>query len=202
MERLRLTSATHTRLQAGAPSYVPYWSPTIDIWTRRFIDKNLWRVSAHIGDREDALQEARIVYLRCERRYSGVVDNAAWFMALYQRSLIAQFHDFANAATRQRDLVVSHSDLALVDEEGPQFDSVGELRNGGELSVMVRQAPNEVRMVLALLLNAPCELLELVAASTRKAQALGNKHLCLLLGITEDMDLLGRVREYFEGTGS
>lgn len=147
------------------------------------------------------MQEAWIVFDRCAKKYSGLVDNPAWFMALYQRALIGQFNDFSTISSRRRH-VISESNLVNDDGELPTDlrEPVGEVCNEGELRVLVRQAPSEVKMVLALLFNAPSELLEMISDAfqgARKSNSMGNKHLCLLLGVSEDTDLLGRVRDYF-----
>jgi hypothetical protein len=144
------------------------------------------------------MQEARIVYLDCVMRYAARVDNAAWFMSLYQRALYTRFTDLAYEDTKHKEAALM---CDVVSDDGPSIEQVGELANEGELRVLVRQASSEVRAVLSLLINAPTEILEVVTAQWRShgsGQAYGSKLLCRMLSLPEDVNLLQRVREYFE----
>lgn len=147
---------------------------------------------------DDAMQEARIVFLRCARKYANEVDNAAWFMSLYKRSLSARFADLATSDTRYRSTGALMSDL--YDDDAQPVEPIGELCNEGELAVMVERAPSEVREVLALLLNAPTEILELASLAWRsrgRKSAFGNAMLNRLLGRDPAHPTLEAVREYF-----
>src|SRR5437879_3859259 len=68
---------------------------------------------------EDLLQEAWIVFLTCQRRYRGVVDNPAWFMALFSVSLQRRMVDLLRC---QRPYI-SIDDLAEFDEPVTDFDA-------------------------------------------------------------------------------
>lgn len=146
------------------------------------------------------MQEAYIVFLRCKMKYEGEVDNAAWFMSLFKTALANRFDDLAVLDTKARS-AITMSDLVSDDEDsGSVPEAIGELANEGELATMVRQAPREVQQVLALLLNAPVELIEGVSESWRargKKSAFGSKRLCKLLGIDDDIDVLELVRAHF-----
>jgi hypothetical protein len=147
------------------------------------------------------MQEARIVFLRCARKYKDSVDNAAWFMGLYKRSLAARFADLSTKDTRYRAVGVLHAEHE--DDEGATIphDSIGELRNAGELHVTMRQAPSEVREVLSLLLSAPAEILEMATAAWReggKRSPFENSMINRLLGRAPDYPSLEQVREHFE----
>lgn len=178
------------------------WEGVFEAYTASYVHKNLWRLS-RTCDADDAMQEARIVFIRCARQYKDAVDNAAWFMSLYKRSLAARFADLATRDTRYR----STGDLMcdVVDEnDGHAPEAIGTLANEGELAVMVAQAPSEVKEVLALLLSAPTEILELAANAWRdhgKKSAFGNAMLNRLLGRASDHPTLERVQEYF-GVGT
>lgn len=174
------------------------WEGVFKAYTRSFIRRNMWRLS-RTCDEDDAMQEARIVFLRCARQYKGVIDNDAWFMGIYKRSLAGRFADLATADARHRMVSVLMCDIENEEGEQVPLDMVGETANEGELRVLIAQAPSEVREVLALLLEAPAEVLELAASAWRrkgKKSAFGNAMLCRLLGRDEGTDVLGKVREY------
>lgn len=63
----------------------PHWSGEIQGYaynsTRRY-----WPTLRAWYEWEDLTQEAYLVYMMCDRRYRGRVDNGAWFMALYKSS--------------------------------------------------------------------------------------------------------------------
>ena len=47
---------------------------------------------------DDLLQEAWVVFLHCRARYAGKVDNPAWFMTIFSRSLHHRFIDLQRAS--------------------------------------------------------------------------------------------------------
>jgi len=187
-----------SRADASRSAFDAQWEGVFEAYTASFIRKNLWRLS-RTCDADDAMQEARIVFLRCARKYKDAVDNAAWFMALYKQSLAARFADLATCDTRYRSTGELMCDV-VSDADGVVPEPVGSLANEGELSLMVSQAPSEVREVLALMLGAPTEILELAASAWRahgKKSAFGNSMLNRLLGRAPDYPTLDRVQEYF-----
>lgn len=67
---------------------------------------------------DDLLHEAIVVFLVCRERYQGVVDNPAWFMALFSRSLHNRFVDLQ----RQAFSYISLDELAEIDEPSTELD--------------------------------------------------------------------------------
>lgn len=182
---------------ASALPYRPVWAGPFETYTRRYIAKNLWRLS-RTCDADDAMQEARIVFLDCTRRYTGRVDNPAWFMALYKMALFGRFDDLATQDTRYRSVGVLMCEV-VTEEDASPIEAIGTCENEGVLHTIIRQAPDEVRSVLSLLLNAPAEILELAAeawGAQGKKSAFGNAMLCRMLGLPERADPLGAVRDY------
>ena len=53
--------------------FVPHWQGPIEGYTVNQAHKHLWRVTA-THDFDDLMQEARIVYLRCERKYRDLTE--------------------------------------------------------------------------------------------------------------------------------
>lgn len=68
---------------------------------------------------EDLLQEAWVVFLRCRHRYRGVVDNPAWFMAIFSVALRRRMVDLL----RMQRPYISIEELAEIDEPATDFDS-------------------------------------------------------------------------------
>lgn len=151
-----------------------------------------------VGDLDDARQEAQIVFLNVKRTYQGKVDNPAWFMALYKRSLAGHFHDLATRDTRQRH-TCNVSDMQHDDDDAPAPEAVGDTCNTGELLVHVSRAPAEIKQVLSLLFNAPTEIVEFVCSGwgqSSQRDATTSEKLCKFLGIPPQRDLLKRVKSY------
>lgn len=181
-------------------TYRPVWSGPFKAYTEKYLHKNLWRVS-RTCDFDDAMQEARIVFLDCSRRYAHV-DNPAWFMSLYKRSLAGRLADLSTADTRYRSTSGALMCDVLAEDAEHDIEAVGELANEGELMTALRQAPAEVQTVLSFLLNAPSEILELVTATWRAeecktGETYASVRLCRMLGLPERTDLLTQVRAYF-----
>lgn len=185
-------------LQGKPNVHVPEWHGVIEGYTVNFVEKNYWRV-ARTMPREDVMQEAVCVFLRCKRKY--LVREPQHFMALYKSALSNAFVDWSIADTTDRVLVydvtdVDHGNVSIVTEP------VGELDGDGYLATLIRQAPQEVLMVLNLMLRAPQELIEDVLSSwtgnaDSRSKANGSKRINELLGLPLEQDTLGTVRSYF-----
>jgi hypothetical protein len=176
--------------------YIPVFEGEIEGWTANHLRENLWRV-ARTKDRDDCMQEAQIVFLRCARMYPDV--NARHFMALYKTAWTNAFHRFSRNDTRLREAE------ALSDGRECNMEAMGETCNEGELRVMLRQAPREVRMVLNLLLRAPQELADIAlsgfTANDGRARngvsKAASARINAMLGLPPESNTLERVREYF-----
>lgn len=182
-----------------ATTYKPVWKGPLEGYVVNYITRNLWRVAA-TQERDDLMNEAYLIFMRCCERYPDM-DTPQHFMALFKRCWSNHFTDLANADTQVRGHEVPM--LAPRDDEGSQIrvlEPLGELENAGVLACVVRQAPNEVLLVLQLFLSAPQELVELAlsgweAHSSRKNQ--GSARINKLLGFPPSYDSVGAVREYF-----
>lgn len=176
----------------------PGWEGPVEGWVIKFLTREHWKVARTVPW-EDAVQEARVVFLRVLRRYPGV--EPAHFMSLFMTSWRNHFLDLANDDTRRR-AEVAMPELA----PGAQLDSAGDLDNDGFLRTALRQAPREVAMVLSLFLNAPQELLEAAmgprntrARARRTAEQQEEVAVCRLLGLPEGSAPLAATREYLSG---
>lgn len=66
--------------------YVPRWAGPIEGHAVNVIKSFFPRLCAE-HEFCDLLQEAYIIFMKCKNAYGGKVDNRAWFMALFSRSL-------------------------------------------------------------------------------------------------------------------
>lgn len=173
-------------------AYVPAFPGEIEGWVANFLKSNLWRVEATM-ERDDAMQEARVVFLRIAGKYPGV--EAPHFMALFKTAWVRHFHDLATEDSERREVFCE-----LPEEDGVAFEGVGETDNAGALRLMVRQAPREVRMVLSLFLSAPAELLDLALktwSEDRRCRTNGSARICAMLGLPQDLDVMQMTADYF-----
>lgn len=181
-------------------AYAPEWEGPVAGWAVNHAAQNVWRVSRDY-EVADLIGEAYVVYARCAKRYPAL-DTPQHFMSLFQRAFSNRIHDLANANTRRRREV----SRAPRPGDGESHEAaaagwVGELDCDGELAVKLRQAPSEVKQVLALFLNAPQELLDIALGSwrgedRRRADG-GSEAVNRLLGLPQGRDILKEVRDYF-----
>lgn len=180
--------------------FVPSFDGPIRGYVMNYLRKNYWRVQRSM-EYEDVLQEAAFLVAYLANRYPDV-DTPQWFMTLFKRSWAGHF---AELAYKDSDVKMEVSPSFYADEEGEasEFDPdgfVGDQDNAGMLSIMIRNAPAEVKSVVSLFLNAPQEVLDLAAASWRsqgKKKEFGNTMLSKLLGLRGDYDAVEEVVKYF-----
>lgn len=184
-------------------AYKPEWSGSIEGYVVNFVSKNLWRV-APTHDRDDAMQEAYVCFLRCASRYP-MLDAPQHFMALFKTTWANEFNDLSVKATKARKSVPL-SQLSRVDENGDEVEysreGAGCTDNDGALAVMIAQAPKEVLMVMNLFLNAPAELLEVAQAawkSSGKNSPGGERWVEKVLGLKLGTDPIKKTQDYFTG---
>lgn len=168
----------------------------VEGYTINYFKRHLWRLNG-THYHEDAMQEARVVFLRCAQRYPDVAP--AHFMALYKTSLANEVNDLSKLATDAREALPLDAD----DGEGTpiSYESVGELDNDGALAVLIRQAPTEVKMVLNLFLTAPQELVELAMRAWRRKGRYkddGEKAISQMLGLPAGTEPMRRTAEHFD----
>lgn len=174
--------------------YFPEWKGPIEGWVVNTMRSQFWRVS-RIMDHEDYMQEARCIYLRCAARYP-MLDTPEHFMSLFKRAWLNRLHDLSR----------SNSAAALevkpgVDEDGEDrivADPIGETDCSGFVTTLMNQAPAEVRAVLALMLSAPAELLDLALQSLRgRSDRTLNRWLNARIGLPPRYDTVAQVRAHF-----
>lgn len=180
-------------------SYLPVFKGPLEGYIVNFINRHHWKV-ARTMPREDLKQEAYLIFLRVSGKYPDL-DTPQHFMALFKTAWYHHFIDLANTDTQSRVLVPSTVRLS---EDGDEVttDVVGESDSDGYLAVLLKQAPQEVVMVLNLFLNAPQEMINVALGSwsgrDRRCKAGGSKKICQMLGLPADQDILKQVEEYFQ----
>lgn len=172
-------------------TYSPEYDGPIAGYVVNHLQANYWRVASSM-EREEVLQEAYLTFLRCKKLYPDV-EEAKHFMALFKTAWYRQFNDLSNRDTKLRVEVPLPT---MRDDEGHEreIEMVGELENDGLLAITIQQAPSEVKAVLTLFLSAPQELLELALSAVRAGN---NKHLCRMLGLNKNIDVIRMTEEYF-----
>ncbi len=178
--------------------YKPIFKGPIEGWTVNYCTSNFWRVSSMM-EFEDLLQDAYIVFLRCEARYPEL-DTPQHFMSLYKRAWANHVTDLANEATQLRAVRSIHQGVGEDDEPLQIAEGVGELENAGYLVTLVGQAPEEVRRVLALMLQAPQEIIDVVMSDWRGPNGRrtdgGGTRINKALGLPADFNPYEAVRRY------
>lgn len=172
------------------------FSGAIEGYVVNTLAKEYWKVQRSM-EWEDVMQEAKLVFWQVTTHYPDVEDKH--LMALFKTSWQRRFTDLATKDTNSRH-VLTESSLTSDDDSPCRIDSVGDSDTNGMLELMVQQAPNEVRMVLNLLLKAPTELLEMASEAWRssgKRKAEGNNMINRCLGFPKGTDSLGNVHRYF-----
>lgn len=176
--------------------YVPEFKGPIEGYVVNSLTKNMWRVMRN-HTREDMMQEAYIVFMRCAGKYP-IIDTPQHFMALFKRAWTNHITDLSVKESAHKATFADQPPPR--DEDFLPAEPVGDLDNMGYLSLMVEQAPREVLMVLNLFLNAPQELLELATkawATQGRRKPDGNAMLNRMLGLPADADPIGKVHDHF-----
>jgi len=177
-------------------SYKPEFKGPIEGWVVNQLKTQYWRVAGTMG-RDDVMQEAYLVFLRCQRKYPEI-DTAKHFMALFKTAWSRQFTDFANADTASR--IITEMPRVRIDDDYVELEPVGALDNDGYLAVLLREAPREVNMVLNLFLSAPQEIIEVALGSwngrDKRCKTGGSRKINQMLGLPPDLDVLKLTEEY------
>lgn len=185
-------------------NFTPSYSSKIEGWTKNYLKSNFWRIS-RIYQYDDIMQDSYVLFMELKNRYGGTVDNARWFMSLYQRSFINMFTDLSNVNTNEEHTTpISHLGKSYTEEDDDDlfFDTqLGTEENEGYLEIMLKQAPDEIKTVLNIILNSPTEMRENLIQAWKahgKKKDFGNEHLCLMAGLDpKKVDIVQSISTYF-----
>lgn len=128
------------------PTLHVQWPGVFEIYARKWVVRQGWRVAHTVGDRDDALQECALVFAKCHKRYRYVVDNPAWFMSLYKVALLNHWNTLAVRDGRARAMAVPDVIETTDPAQGP-------------LLAALHGASDELQQVLCMIANAPAELM-------------------------------------------
>lgn len=174
--------------------YRPSWHGSIENYAAKYVRRFAWKLQPSY-DVQDGMQEAYIVFLRLQQKYHGI-DTPQHFMALYKTALSNRVTDLAAEVTKHRLQSLTQDDEC----DEPVVEAVGATDNDGALRVAIEQAPNDVKLVLALMLSAPAELLEVACAtfiSKGRRLSQGNALFSKLLGLPAGSEPVTKTKEYF-----
>ena len=180
------------------------WEGVFEKYARTIVYANLWRVNRTCSD-EDALQEAACLFFRMRKKYEDKVDGPNHFMGLYKTGLARMLHDLSKVSSSIDSNEVAESALPFDSEEDASVldalmaDSGQYHSPSAHMDLMIRQAPQEVKSVLNLLMQMPHDVATVVEAAWKKTgqKSFGNKHLCKLLGYDyKTTDLVSLVQTY------
>ena len=123
----------------------PVWTAKIESWTAGQIKVNLWRFDAVTEQFDDVMQEARILFWELKKAYP-IVNEPAHFFALYKTSLLRRFTD--KSRLKQRSAIDQNT---CAEDAANQLQLEGNLPNLGYLSLLLEEAPDELKLVLGAL---------------------------------------------------
>lgn len=137
---------THTKRERICWS--PVWSKEYQIWSKFFILENKWRCDSLNGF-DDLMQEAYLTFKYVADSYPRVIDDKQ-LMALYKRAMVNKMHDRSCRKRRRKDTV---EDAIPTDVYTVFSGRMGEVTNSGYLAALLDEAPEELKVTLALLAN-------------------------------------------------
>lgn len=161
----------------------------------------MWKYEP-LYSRDDMMQEATVVWLKCAQEYPHVVSKH--FMALFKTAWYRRCVDMAYDASECRKQIGITFGNTYGDEDETialAAEPIGEDENAGYMRTLVRQiteqAPEEVLSVISLMLNAPAELLELASnALGRRNKNNTNMMVARCLGMPDDSKPVDEAKKY------
>lgn len=170
--------------------FFPVYKGAIEGFVKNYSVKNLWRVESSVHSLDDIFQDSYILFLELKKKYGKDVNNPKWFMSLYKVSFINYFNKLSNRRTDFYDL----KNLDIFNNKDFSSDD-------SYFSVLLSEAPHEIKAVLNLFINSPKDLLDDIFRSWKvrgKRKDDGNAFLCELLGLNkEDVDIKKSFKDYF-----
>ena len=165
----------------------PCWEGPTKQWAESFLRKNQWRADA-IHSFDDLLQDSYLTFLKICNRYPRVMSQAH-FMTLYRRAMVNEMHDRARYMQRKRERHVDTS----IDASDLGVGRIGDVGHDGYLALLLEQAPEDVRLALALIGQNPPALHRINGHRENL-----NMKLQRLLGGNKGIDLVGKIRSLLE----
>jgi hypothetical protein len=166
--------------------FIPQWDGAFLLYSRKWVNNNLWRVRHTMND-EDALQQCALVFATCSKRYAGKICNPAHFMALFKTALYNEWCDLATYDGRYAPTSVTMP----VQPNGAMHD-YHEASPAAQVLVDIwHSASADLKLVLNSLAQSPNDFLDLMLEDD---PAYLNTRMKRLHGIRGDADLVGELR--------
>ena len=180
------------------------WKGTFEKWSHAFVHRNYWRVKHVCPSHEDAVQTCALIFSECVSRYGSKVDNPAWLMALYSRSVINHWHRMSLLDQRRREHEWLRADIIGNKDDYGFDDRPDELCFPNEivppdasLVDTMLSFPAEIRHVLTVLLQSPGEVLDMLIEG--KSEKLDNLAIRRFFGISSEVNILEEIRRGLSG---
>jgi hypothetical protein len=179
-------------------AYCPVWEGCIECYVKNKVSKELWRFKRINYEYNDLVNEAYLVFHECRSRfknkYPTLKENQSLFMSYFKRCLHNLFYDFGVDSSKIK--------MNIVDKDLSEIDySLGD-DDKKSLSLILKDAPKEVKQVLSIIMNSPLELLEFMGFTKKNSRSIfNNKKLCDLIGVNSvEVNLVDMVKKYLLGT--
>lgn len=184
--------------------------PFLDAGMRGFIvntaRRNFWKIASWY-DLDDLIQDGMVCYYRCYRRYRFLTvrrhpsqNDKRHFQSLVGRAF--ENHIISLAWKRSRlPEVTAASITGLEDETSSVWENLCPPQDEeATLSILLRQAPKEIKMLLDLLVNDAADGFWRVPGRkwVQRRRETTNEHFCRRLGLDPSkLDLVTKLEQYF-----
>lgn len=167
----------------------PVWSDEYKNWSSFFNRKNKWRCN-RILDEDDLLQEAYLVFHNIKASYPRVVEPKL-FMGLFKRAMINKMHDRSCSVRRRKDTVEAPVSLDVYEFFAGR---IGETTNSGYLAAILNEAPEELKLVLAMLAKGDFASMPPKRRGRFEERKNLSMRICETLGLPSDYDPLAELK--------
>lgn len=179
----RLTLDDETSLTKCWPEWCVWSGSGFERYAFKFCARNHWRVRRYLGDFEDCMQQCACEWVYCRNRYGCVVNNPAWFMALYKLSLYCMFNSYSNRDTAARMALERYAEVPR-----PTIE-----HSHGPFAAALGRASPELKAALTMLADAPAEIWD-IALSGGKDTVAKSRALLRFAGQAVTHDILAELR--------
>jgi hypothetical protein len=142
------------------PVLPEFYGSVFEGYACNYFRSNFWRFQHSIGDFDDAMAEAALVYCECRRLYGAKVNSLPHFMALYKRTMYCWFTDWSNWDSRQREMIDPYQQYEYSPDETSSKIAVTFQEPG--VVALLKGASCELLSVVKLILDSPKEILEIL----------------------------------------
>lgn len=153
------------------------------------IDGDLWKFKGNY-DFNDLMQECYIVYLRCEAWYYNYCD--------LDEKIYFVFKGYFMESVRNTLHTLNHKHKFIRNKRGTAYDNmgIGKECEDTALSILIEDAPSEVKEVLQIIFNAPQEFFKILGLQGSRCPW-SNLKFCKIIGVSDrKIELLKKIKKY------